>query len=169
MVQTAVRNLWLQTIKVDDDAMQTYVARVVAPPWGVALAHSLTARCVALDDALTAPVAQRHLDAIDDELLFLHDALRSARPANAAAVADSIEQHWLLPQLVYAVRVAREPDDATTSSSDESDSAASESATTSSSTTSTDSHAAALFDQSTSQAKGTRNQSTHRNLSLIHI
>jgi hypothetical protein len=117
MVQTAVRNLVLQVFSVNDVAMQRYLCERFVPVFSTSLAHALGELCVRYATVLAAatdvnrsrrktltPTVQR--DQIDDELLFMNDALRSMSTPLARLWARALLHHWVAPQLLRCTAVA---------------------------------------------------------------
>jgi hypothetical protein len=130
MVQTAVRNLVLQVFSVTDAAMQRYLCERFVPVFSTSLAHALGELCVRYANMLAAmtdvtrsrrktltPTVQR--DQIDDELLFMNDALRSMSTPLARLWARALLHHWVSPQLLRCTAVA--PPRAKTEESDDND------------------------------------------------
>jgi hypothetical protein len=123
MVQTAVRNLVLQVLSVKDDAVQRYLCERFVPVFSVALAVSLCDLCqryaTALAFAATAVSpgdakgrSQRKTvspsllrDSIDDELLYMNDAMRSVSAPLAHVWARALFTNWIAPQLLWCTFV----------------------------------------------------------------
>ena len=122
MVQTAVRNLTLQVLRVGDASTQRYLARRFVVPFTAALSHTLarnTERLVsALLDAGRARPPMRAstasggagrrrahspgvlADTLDDELMYMNDALGAMRVLLSALWARTVFRHWIAPQLL---------------------------------------------------------------------